>query len=147
MRNRRRYRRRGISTVVTSLLLVVAVAIIGAFLVSWANSSFAVQQLNIAEQTAGRINLVKEDFVIEDVWFYTEGPDSFANVTIRNTGDLALTISHIYVNNTESWNTGETILIGEKEEIKVELDWDAGAPHSILIKTERGTEVKQVWKS
>jgi hypothetical protein len=136
-----------LSTVVTSLLLVVAVAIMGTFVLAWANSSFAVQQRDIADQTADRINLVKEGIVIEDVWFYIDGPDRYANVTIRNTADLALTISHIYVNNTQVWNTGEAILIGEKEEIEVELDWDAGAPQSIWVKTERGTEVKQVWKS
>lgn len=150
-RNRRRYRRRGISTVVTSLLLVVAVGIIGAFLVSWANSSFAIQRANIAEETSDRINLVKESFVIEDVWFYTEaGPTYYANVTIRNTGDLAFTVSHIYVNNTQFWNTGETILISEKEEIKVPFGltpWDSDSPQSIWVKTERGTEVRQVWKS
>jgi hypothetical protein len=119
----------------------------GTFVLAWANSSFAVQQRDIADQTADRINLVKEGIVIEDVWFYIDGPDRYANVTIRNTADLALTISHIYVNNTQVWNTGEAILIGEKEEIEVELDWDAGAPQSIWVKTERGTEVKQVWKS
>ena len=144
--NRRIYRRRGLSTVVTSLLLVVAVAIMGTFVVSWANTTFAIQQRDIADQTAERINLVNEGFIIEDVWFYIEGTDK-ANVTIRNTGDLAITISHIYVNNTQVWNTGETILIGEKEEIQVDLDWDSGAPQSIWVKSERGTEVKQVWKS
>jgi hypothetical protein len=150
-RHGKSYRRRGVSTVVTSLLLVVAVGIIGTFLVSWANSSFAIQRANIADETSERINLVKEDLVIEDVWFYTEaGPVYFANVTIRNTGDLAVTISNIYVNNSQFWNTGETIPIDGKEEIKVPFGatpWAADSPQSIWVKTERGTEVKQVWKS
>lgn len=137
------------STIVSTLLLVVAAGIIGAFLVSWANSSFAVQQLNIANQTTSRINLVKEDLVVEDVWFYTDTGDGlkYANVTLRNTGDLAITIHRVYINYTQAWSTGETILIGDKEEIKVRTDWNSGSPYSVLVTTERGTQIDQVWKS
>lgn len=146
MRNRRRHGRRGIGAVIGSLLLVAAVAIMGTFLVSWSSSSFAAQQLSISNQTDSRINLIKESFIIEDVWFYTQS-GSFANVTIRNTGDLAIKVTHIYINNTQAWNTGEVIPIDGVAEIKVATSWGSGYPQAIWVKTDRGAEVKQTWKS
>jgi len=120
----------------------------GAFLVAWSNSSFAAQQLTIANQTNSKINMINESFVIEDVWFYT-GADTFkyANVTIRNTGDLAITVSNIYVNNTQYWNSGQVIPIDGVAEIKVRVTWGSDDLQSVWVKTARGAEVKQVWKS
>lgn len=118
----------------------------GTFVVSWANSSFAAQQLNIANQASSRINLIKEDFVIEDVWFYDSGGKQ-ANVTIRNTGDLAITISKIYVNNTEAWSGAQSITIGSTGVMTFSTQWGSGYAQSIWLKTERGSEAKQIWKS
>jgi hypothetical protein len=152
MRNRRSYRRRGVSAVVTSLMLVAAVSMMGAALMVWSNSSFASQQREIADQTTSRINLIAESFVVEDVWFYTDG-GYYANVTIRNTGDLAITISNIYINNTEAWDDGEIIMIDDVATIKVPkvidsgVDWTSDRSQSIWVVTERGAEIKQVWKS
>jgi hypothetical protein len=126
--------------------LIVATGVIGSYLVFWANSSFALQSLNISTSAADRINLIKESYVIEDVWF--NSPTS-ADVTIRNTGELAVEISRIYVNSTQAWSGAQTITIGNYETIPVTLPNAAGAdkPQTFWIKTERGTEAKQVWKS
>lgn len=145
--SRGRYRRRGLSTIVTSLILVVAVGIIGAYLVTWSNSTFALQQATIANQTASRINLIKENFVVEDVWFYNSGGKK-ADVTIRNNGDLALTISKIYVNNTQVWTGSEVISKDSISKVTaIPLNWGSGDAQSVWIKTTRGSEVKQLWKS
>lgn len=146
IRNGRRHGRRGLSTVVVSILLVAAVSMMGAFLVAWSNSSFAAQQLTIANQTNSKINMINESFVIEDVWFYTD-TFKYANVTIRNTGDLAITVSNIYVNNTQYWNSGQVIPIDGVAEIKVRVTWGSDDLQSVWVKTARGAEVKQVWKS
>ena len=119
----------------------------GAFLVSWSNASFALQRLDIASETSNRINQVKESFVIEDVWFFSNITDSYANVTVRNTGDLAITIDSIYVNNTLAASANEVIAIGNVAVIDAQIDWDSGKPQEIWVRTERGTEAKQVWKS
>lgn len=135
------------STIVSTLLLVVATGIIGAFLVAWANSSFAFQTLNISTESADHINLIKESYVIEDVWFYDSG--SSANVTIRNTGDLAVTISRIYVNSSQVFSPGQSITTGSYATITLTpLNPAAGLDHvqSIIVITERGTQAKQDWK-
>jgi hypothetical protein len=145
--SRRRHSRRGLSNVVTSLILVAAVSIIGASLLSWSSLSFATQQREISNQTTSRINLIKESFIIEDVWFYKQGQTNYANVTVRNTGSLAITVSDIYVNNTKMWNTGQVIPIGGVAKIKVQTNWGSDDQQSIWVRTSRGSEVKQVWKS
>jgi hypothetical protein len=121
----------------------------GAFLVSWSNASFALQRLDIATETSDRINQVKESFVIEDVWFFqnSTAPNDYANITIRNTGDLAITIDSIYVNNTLVASTNEVIAIGNVAVIDTAVGWDSGNAQEIWVRTERGTEAKQVWKS
>lgn len=127
--------------------MVVAVGIIGAYLITWSNSTFAQQQAQIANQTASRINLIKETFVVEDVWFYNSGGQK-ADVTIRNGGDLAIKISKIYVNNTEVWTGSQVISKDTAAKVTgISVNWGTGKPQSIWIKTERGSEVKQIWKS
>jgi hypothetical protein len=150
MRNRRGHGRRGLSTIVTSVMLVAAVSVMGVGILSWSSISFANQQREISNQTDSRINLIAESFIIEDVWFYTETDPpnaNYADVTVRNTGDLAIRVSNIYVNNTQAWNIGEDILIGEVATISVQIDWESDRSQSIWVKTERGAEAKQVWKS
>ncbi len=127
-------------------MLVAAVGIMGSFLVAWSNSSFTAQQVTIANQTDSKINLIRESFVVEDVWFYTQGVDKM-NVTMRNTGDVAIRITHIYINNTQVWNTGQVINATKVAEISFDKDWNPGSPQAIWIKTQRGSEVKQIWKS
>lgn len=127
--------------------MVAAVSIMGAALMSWSSSSFAAQQLAISNQTDSRINLIKEDIVIEDVWFFQNATDQYANVTIRNTGDIALVVSNVYINNTEAWDSGLVILANSVGKITIQTDWQAGKPQSIWIHTARGADIKQVWKS
>jgi hypothetical protein len=128
--------------------MVVATGVIGSALAAWSNSSFAMQSLQISNQTASRINLVKETFVLEDVWFFTESGSPYANVTIRNTGDLAITVSKIYVNNTQVWSGSQTIPIDSIATIEdVSVNWGSNDVQSVWIHTARGTDVKQAWKS
>jgi hypothetical protein len=127
-------------------MLVAAVAIMGSFLVTWSNSSFTAQRVAIANQTDTKINLIRESFVIEDVWFYTQGVQKM-NVTLRNTGDVAIKVTHIYINNTQVWTGSQAVNATKVAEISFNKNWNAGSPQSMWVKTLRGSEVKQVWKS
>ena len=127
-------------------MLVSAVAIMGSGLVAWSNSSFSTAQRNIANSTDSKINMIRENFVVEDVWFYNDGQDR-ANVTVRNTGNVAIKISHIYVNNTQVWNIGQNINATQAYSIKTTVDWNPNNLQNIWVKTTRGSEVKQFWKS
>jgi hypothetical protein len=133
--------------VVSSLLMIVAAGILGTFLVSWSNSSFTLQKAAIANQTAGRINLINEEFIVEDVWFYTKLGTNYANVTMRNTGDLAIKVSSIYVNNSKVWSGSQVIPMNTVDKVTIQTNWGSNKQQSIWIQTSRGAEVKQVWKS
>ena len=133
------------SNIVSALLMIVAAGIIGTFLVVWANSSFAFQSAQITNQTASRINLVKESFVVEDVWFYSSSGNKMS-VTIRNTGDLAITISKIYVNNTSVWSTGQVISTGSVVTIPpIAVSSTLGHVQNVWVQTQRGTNIHQDW--
>ena len=128
-------------------MLVSAVAIMGTGLVAWSNSSFSITKQNIANSTDTKINMIRENYVVEDVWFYTQGGTDYANVTVRNTGNVVVKISNVYVNNTQVWNTGQNINATQAYTIKTSMDWSPNSLQNIWVKTTRGSEVKQVWKS
>ena len=119
----------------------------GAGLVAWSNSSFSITKQNIANSTDSKINMIRENFVVEDVWFYTEGLNDRANVTIRNTGNVVIKISNVYVNNTQVWSTGQSINATQAYTIKTTMDWSPNSLQNIWVKTTRGSEIKQAWKS
>ena len=91
--------------------------------------------------------MIRENFVVEDVWFYSQAGTDYANVTVRNTGNVAIKISHIYVNNTQVWNDGQMINTTKAATIRTEVDWDPDRLQSIWVKTSRDAQVQQVWKS
>jgi hypothetical protein len=132
-------------------MMVAAVAIMGSFLLTLSNSNFAIQRGQIANATDSKVNQIRESFVIEDVWFntVTSPPPTtkYANVTLRNTGDVAVRISNIYINNTQVWNTGQIMAADSVIEIRVQTNWGSNDAQSIWVKSQRGTEVKQVWRS
>lgn len=118
---------------------------LGAALVSWSNSNFALQRLNVASEIDDRINQAREGFVVEDVWFYTADETKYVTVTVRNTGDVAIKVSSILVDNAQAWNAGQVIMSKSVGSITFENDWSGGSEHSISVKTERGTVSKQLW--
>lgn len=128
-------------------MLLSAVGIIGSTLVVWSNSSFSITKQKIANSTDTKINMIRESFVVEDVWFYTQLGTDYGNVTIRNTGNVAIKISNIYVNNTQVWNAGQIVDTTKSVTIQTTFNWGPGDLQSMWVKTERGSEVKQVWKS
>lgn len=135
------------STVVTSIMLVSAVSILGSFVLSWTNATFASQRTNVANSANERVNFVRENFVIEDVWFFQNGTGKYAIVTVRNTGDVAIKLSYVYINGSQAWAAGKTINLGAIGTITVANNWGSGKPQSIWVETSRNTEVKQVWKA
>jgi hypothetical protein len=128
-------------------MLVSAVSLMGAFLVSWSSTSFASKQVGVSEEIDDRVNQISEGFIVEDVWFFTNSTSSYSKVTIRNTSDVAVTISHVYVNNTQAWNQGKVIQRSEVGAITFETAWSDGSGQNVWVKTNRGTEVKQLWRS
>ena len=141
------HNRRGVSVVVTTLMLIAATAMMGAFLTAWGNATFASQRLSISNQSVQRLNQAQESFVIEDAWFFGNLTGHYATVTIRNGGVNGITISTIAVNNTIVWNAGKAIPTSTYSAITFPLGWGSGKLQSLWITTSNGSQLKQDWKS
>jgi len=89
-------RKSGISTVVSAVIMIAAVSILGSAMLIWANSIFGAQQRTIGTSYEQNTNLLKETFVIEDVWL-SKTPVDYVNVTLRNIGDIAINATQVQV--------------------------------------------------
>jgi archaellum component FlaF (FlaF/FlaG flagellin family) len=99
-------KRRGLSSVVTSAIMLSAVAVLGASIVGWSNSNLATFENALANSTASYSNEVNENLNIENVQFcHSECPKSnhqvqSINITLTNTGTLGVIISKLQINST-----------------------------------------------
>jgi archaellum component FlaF (FlaF/FlaG flagellin family) len=98
-------KRRGLSNVVTSAILLTAVAILGSSIVGWSNSNLKVFETALANSTSSYTNQVNENLNIENVQFcYSNCPKSNLvqgiNITLTNTGTLSVTITKLQINGT-----------------------------------------------
>lgn len=89
-------RRAGFATVVSAAIMISAVVILGSVVLIWANATFNTQQKNIGDYYESSSNLLKENFVIEDIWL-NNAPSDYINVTLRNVGDEAIKVKEIKI--------------------------------------------------
>ena len=120
---------RGITPVLSSLLLaVVAVAAMAI-----ATSATYVITTNMRETISERV-------IVEDVWF--NNLTSSTDIYLRNVGEVAVSISAVYVNHTSQYFPKPFDLeIAEHGWLNISQTW---APNSLLyidILTTRGTHV------
>ena len=90
--------KRGLSTVVTTAILLSAVSIMGIYLVGWSNSSLLNDQIRLENSFNDKINKLNEDIFIENVWF-NDDPYT-VNVTTNNVGIIGLNITQIKLVNS-----------------------------------------------
>ena len=97
-------KRSGFATVISTAILIGAVSIIGSVVLIWANTTFAAQQRTIGEYYEDNSNILKENFVIEDVWL-NKDPANYVNMTIRNVGDIGIKVEEIKISGFKSDGT------------------------------------------
>lgn len=110
--------RRGLSTVVTSAIMLTAVAIIGSAIVSWSNSNLKAFETSLANSTASYTNKINENLNIENIAYCSSSKQCYdgstvtqgVNVTLTNIGTVSVTITKIQYNNTDyTSSVGHTI--------------------------------------
>src|SRR5260370_16055711 len=96
--------RRGISTVVTSAILITAVVVIGTVIVMWSNSKLIVFEASLANTTSSSTNQINENLAIENLVFCvncgSSNSKNVINVTLTNTGTIPVKVTQIKVNST-----------------------------------------------
>lgn len=86
----------GITTSVSAAILISAVSILGSVVLIWANTAFTAEQVKIGDYYEKNSNLLKENYIIEDVWL-SKNPANYVNVTLRNVGDITIDIKKIEI--------------------------------------------------
>ena len=135
-----RTRRRALSTVVTSGILLSAVAIMGSGLVTWSNSSFTVHQNELEQKYSDNLNKLSESAIVENIWF-GNNPSKFLNVTITNVGDVGLNVTKIKI--SDSVDSLETTItdggLATKTSFSKQMmfDWKDDEPIDVVVTTGR----------
>lgn len=138
-------KRRALATVVSTGILLSAVAIMGSMLVAWSNSIFANEQNEINEVYSEGVNKLNEFLVIENVWFgnETNPQNKFINLTMSNVGNVGLNVTKITLDNsidkTNKLITNGGILRTDDFSTEIRYNWTTTDPIKITITTEKGT--------
>jgi flagellin-like protein len=124
--------KRGISTVVASILVLAITVCLAVGLLTF-GSSFMASQQKMQPPTTDQIK-------IENVYFKDA---TEADVTVRNVGSGAVTVSNIYVNGQDSGITGATINPGSTYTFQVSgtgISYSSGSTYTFKAATGNGGE-------
>ena len=135
--------RRGISSIITTGILLTATVLMGTGLVTWSNSNLKVYQNSVATTSALNTNQINEDLTIENVWFGTT-PSKFVNITLTNTGGIGLNVTDIKIINsvqqTSDYPYSHNYILSHKQNsTKISYNWQSGVPIQIMVTTLRGS--------
>ncbi len=132
--------KRGLGTVVTTTILLSAVAVLGIFLVGWSNSNLISHQNILASTFSDKINKLNEQIVFENVWFVTTPPKK-VNVTLNNVGTIGLNITEIELVNstavTKFTITDGGITPSQIYSLQEDYAWTSGDPIDVIVTTGR----------
>ena len=138
-------KRRALATVVSTGILLSAVAIMGSMLTAWSNSIFANEQHELNTVYAEGVNKLNEFLVIEHVWFgnKTDIPNKFLNLTMTNVGNNGLNVTRITLDNsidkTDLIITNGGIVQNDYFSKVIKYNWTSTDPIQVSVTTEKGS--------
>ncbi len=92
--------KRALSTVVSSAIIMSAVAIMGVMLVGWANTNLFTKQAELESSFSDKMNKLNEQLLVENIWF---GSSPYVvNVTLNNIGSIGLNVTEIQIKNSSA---------------------------------------------
>ena len=135
-------KRRALATVVSTGILLSAVAVMGSMMTAWSNSIFANEQNELNEVYAEGVNKLNEFLVIEHVWF-GNNPNKFINLTMSNAGNVGLNVTKITLDNsidkTDLIITNGGIVLNDIFSTEITYNWTTTEPIQVSITTEKGS--------
>jgi len=134
--------RRALSTPITSVILVAAVATMGVFLIGWSNTTLTINQAELETTFSNKINKIGEEIMIENVWFGTDtGGTKFVNVTLSNISTLGITSTKIELVNSTNTHTitiiDGNLLPDEVYSLEENYVWTSGTITDVIVTTAR----------
>jgi len=135
-------RRRGLATVVSTVIILAAVSIMGVMLVAWANTNLASNQMQQTASFNTQMNKLNEDLLVEHIWFGTS--PNIVNVTMNNVGSIGFNVTKIEIRNSTSTMfftiTDGGIDPSEDYSIQETYNWNSGETVDFTIFTNRGNQ-------
>lgn len=135
-------KRRALATIVSTGILLSAVAIMGSMLTAWSNSIFASEQTEMNTVYSDGVNKLNEFLVIEHIWFGNI-PNKFLNLTMSNVGNNGLNVTKITLDNsidkTDLLVTNGGILRDASLSREITYNWTTTDPILVTITTEKGS--------
>ena len=135
----RNHYRRGIASIVTTVIMLSSVAVMGATAVSWSQSNLSAREQALGSQDANIINQIKESLVLEHFWYNTSGQK--INIVLKNTGTVGLNVTQIKIdglNGKVTTITDGAILPGDIYTKAIGYYW-LGNPIDLYVTTNRGS--------
>jgi len=135
----RNHYRRGIASVVTTAIMLSAVAVMGATTVSWSQSNLSAREQALGSQNASIINQIKESLILEHFWYTTSGQK--LNIALKNTGTVGLNVTQVKIEGLNHQVTSITdggILPGDIYTKAIGYYW-RGDPIDLYVTTNRGS--------
>ena len=139
-RMKKRFIKRGLSTVVTGAIMLSAVSIMGTTMLSWTNSNLFSHLKTLDSSFSDKNNRLNEFLMIENVWFKQNS--KAIDITVNNVGTIGLNVTKItFTENTTlkviSFNV--PVLPHGTYETQIPYQWTLGSPIKISITTARGS--------
>jgi hypothetical protein len=145
--------RRGISTIMANLTMLIIVVALASMLFIWAISSFGAYQGGAGYWFSSRSIANQERPSVENV-FFAKGSSNCGGASycmtlyVRNVGTIPFTISSIYLNSSVYNIVLSPVLVSQVQTIQFNLvsqSWIKGDVQTITIATQRGTVIQTTW--
>ena len=135
-------KRRALATVVSTGILLSAVAVMGSMMTAWSNSVFTNESHEINTAYTEGVNKLNEFLVIENVWF-GNNPSKFINITTSNVGTVGLNVTKITLDNSNDKSsfliTNGGIASNDYLSNEITYNWTTTDPIKIIVTTEKGS--------
>jgi hypothetical protein len=140
--------RRGISTIMANLTMLVIVVSLSSLLFVWAISSFGAYQGGAGYWFSSRSIANQERISVENVYFGT----STITIYVRNVGTIPFTIASLYLNGSQTGVNNRVINVTQVYGFPILNTLAGSAPahgdiQKITVATARGTVVATTWVS
>ena len=134
--------RRGIATVVTSAILLTAVAVMGSGVVAWSNNNLFTHERALESTYSTNVNKINEYLTVENVWFGGSGQTQFVNITMNNPSTIGLNVTQIQLKTSTSTNQqiiNQPIFPKNSASVQFSYHYTSNIPINIYITTARGS--------
>ncbi len=135
--------KRGIATVVTSAILLTAVAIMGSGVVAWSNNNLFTHERVLESTYSTNVNKINEYLTVENVWFGGSGQNQFVNITMNNPSTIGLNVTQIQLKtSTTTLNqpiTNQAVFPKNSASVQFLYQYTSNVPINIYITTARGS--------